>query len=106
AVRARGRRQRLRHRGRRGELAVESLDRELALEARHAEHLGARYRAARPDANGLEQLVAPHALRRDRIRHRASTVYEDRPMTRRVAASSLHAPPNLPARGNAGTTGT
>ena len=47
-----------------GQLGVEALDRELALEAGDAEDFGARDRPAWPAADRLEQLIAPDALRR------------------------------------------
>ena len=64
AVGARGARQRLRVLGEHGQLGGEALDRELAFEACDAEHLGARDRAVWTGADQLQDLVAPHALRR------------------------------------------
>ena len=71
AVGARGRGQHRRHRRGRGQLGVEPLDGKLALEASHAKHLRARYRAARTDPDRLQQLIATDALRRTGgVRHR------------------------------------
>lgn len=42
---------------------MKSFDRELSFEPRDAKHFRARDRPARPDADWLEELVAPHALR-------------------------------------------
>src|SRR4029079_12511108 len=97
AVRAAGRRQHRGHRRRRGELAVEALDRELALEAGDAEHFRARHRAARADADRLQQLMATAALRRrGGARHRSglyTRFLADATRCRFVARSHVHVAP-------------